>query len=381
MEETSNCINIISFTEKGEALANRLSAYLFQSQQKDQADCECDRDLVKCISKCRASKSYSSIRLSECAKESFEKKQGMIFIGAAGIAVRTIAPFLKDKLHDPFVIVIDENGDYVIPILSGHVGRANEYARKIAAFLNAQAVITTATDVSHCFAADLFAQKNNYVIQNKEGIARVSAKTLAHQNVIVRCENMLVTLSFEGTVLKEESIEQSEKESEKKQISDQSAPEKEADIIISPFIQDGKKGSLWLVPRCIVVGVGCRRKKEAALIKQIICERLAQSGIAKEAVCQITSIDRKKDEDFNVEFVTFTEEKLRQVPGNFSSSAFVEKTVGVDNVCERSAMAAAPQGILLARKYAKDGVTVAIAMRGYQFGGKIPFDPNIKDFL
>ena len=235
----------------------------------------------------------------------------------------------------------DENGDYVIPILSGHVGRANEYARKIAAFLNAQAVITTATDVSNCFAADLFAQKNNYVIQNKEGIARVSAKTLAHQNVTLRCENRLMTLSFEGTVIKEESIEQSKKNFDEKQISDQSVQEKEADIIISPFIQDGKKGSLWLVPRCIVVGVGCRRKKEAALIKQTICERLAQSGIAKEAVCQITSIDRKKDEaglietaaDFNVEFVTFTENELRQVPGNFSSSAFVEKTVGVDNVC------------------------------------------------
>ena len=63
-------------------------------------------------------------------------------------------------------------------------------------------------------------------------------------------------------------------------------------------------------------------------------------------------------------FVTFTEKKLRQVPGNFSSSAFVEKTVGVDNVCERSAMAAAPQGIL-SRKYAKDGVTVAIAMHTF----------------
>ena len=122
-----------------------------------------------------------------------------------------------------------------------------------------------------------------------------------------------------------------------------------------------------------MVGVGCRRKKEAALIKQTICERLAQSGIAKEAVYQITSIDRKKDEpglietaaDFNVEFVTFTENELRQVPGNFSSSAFVEKTVGVDNVCERSAMAEEPNGKLLSRKYAKDGVTVAIAMRAF----------------
>ena len=70
--------------------------------------------------------------------------------------------------------------------------------------------------------------------------------------------------------------------------------------------------------------------------------------------------------DFNVEFVTFTEEKLRQVPGNFSSSAFVEKIVGVDNVCERSAMAAAPTWNSFFRgKYAKDGVTVAVAMRAF----------------
>ena len=343
---SSNRINIISFTKKGEALANRIGAYLEPAEQ------------IQYQNKCRTSENYSSKRLSECAKESFEQKQGMIFVGAAGIAVRTIAPFLKDKLRDPFVIVIDENGDYVIPILSGHVGRANEYARKLAVFLGAQAVITTATDVSHCFAADLFAQKNQYAIQNKDGIARVSSKTLAHEAITVRTLDEIITLSFDGSVVKRQPLRENQEAS---------------DIIISPFIEDSKKGALWLVPRCIVVGVGCRRGKETDAIEQSIQERLAACGIAKEAVCQIASIDRKKDEvglietaaDFHVDFVTFTEETLKQVPGTFSSSAFVEKTVGVDNVCERSAMAAAPQGMLLARKYAKDGVTVAVAMRAF----------------
>ena len=392
MEETSNRINIISFTKKGEALAKRLSTYLLQSQNGlakknekivndivekivDESKCI----WVRCINKCRASEEYSSIRLSECAKESFEKRQGMIFIGAAGIAVRTIAPFLKDKLHDPFVIVIDENGDYVIPILSGHVGRANEYARMIAAFLDAQAVITTATDVSHCFAVDLFAQKNQYVIQNKEGIARVSSKTLAHEAITVHTMGEIVTLSFDGTVVKREPLQKNQEATSNSmkmivaQTDFAASDSVFSDIIISPFIQDRKKGTLWLVPRCIVVGVGCRRGKETTFIEQAICERLSACGIAKEAVGLITSIDRKKDEkglietaaQFHVEFATFSEETLKQVPGTFSSSAFVEKTVGVDNVCERSAMAAAPQGTLLANKYAKDGVTVAIAMRAF----------------
>ncbi len=360
MEEASNNsnsinrINIISFTKKGEALAMRLNTYFQTIEQSNDSTCVC------CISKCRASETYSPVPLSSYTRESFEKKQGMIFIGAAGIAVRTIAPFLKDKLHDPFVIVIDENGDYVIPILSGHVGHANEYARKIATFLGAQAVITTATDVSHCFAADLFAQKNQYAIQNKEGIARVSAKTLAHETIIVRTLNEVITLSFDGTVVKRATLRKNQET-----MSDFS------DIVISPFIQDASKGALWLAPRCIVVGVGCRRGKETAAIARIIRERLTACGIAKEAVCQIASIDRKKNEiglietaaDFHVEFVTFSEEALKQVSGTFSSSAFVEKTVGVDNVCERSAMAAAPRGTLLAGKYAKDGVTVAIAVR------------------
>lgn len=383
-------INIISFTKKGESLANKLGEYLkeekldpyeIEEEKLDSYETEVEKlqvqkKQIQLVNKCKSSDDYSSVPLSECAKESFEKKQGLIFVGAAGIAVRTIAPYLKDKLHDPFVIVIDEKGSFVIPILSGHVGQANEYARKIASFLGAQAVITTATDINHCFAADLFAQKNHFMIQNKEGIAKVSAKTLSHKNVTVQCQNRVITLSYDGKIVKEESLEdyqnRKKKESEKNQTANLDEFEfVPIDIIISPFLADREKGTLWLVPPCIVVGVGCRRGKEASAIEQTILDQLTEHGIAKEAVCAIASIDRKKDEIGLIEtakkmcvpFVTFSEETLRMVPGNFTASPFVEKTVGVDNVCERSSIAAAPGGHLLSGKYAKDGVTVAIAQK------------------
>ena len=358
-------INIISFTKNGENLANKLGTYLKESK-------------IQLLNKCKSSEHYSPVPLSECAKESFEKREGLIFIGAAGIAVRTIAPYLKDKLHDPFVIVIDEKASFVVPILSGHVGQANEYARRIADFLGAQAVITTATDINHCFAADLFAQKNHFMIQNKEGIAKVSAKTLSHKDVTVQFQDRIITLSYEGKIVKEESLiddhdqDRKKKTSEKDQIDNSDADQSDqVDIIISPFLSDREKGALWLVPPCIVVGVGCRRGKEASIIEQTILDQLAAQKIAKEAVWAIASIDRKKDEvglietakKLGVPFITFTEDVLKNVPGNFTASSFVEKTVGVDNVCERASIAASPEGQLLSGKYAKDGVTVAIAQK------------------
>lgn len=103
----------------------------------------------------------------------------MIFIGACGIAVRAIASSVNNKLKDSPVIVIDELGQFVIPILSGHVGGANELAILLAALMNATPVITTATDINNKFAVDVFAKKCRLAIVNKDGIAGVSSKVLA----------------------------------------------------------------------------------------------------------------------------------------------------------------------------------------------------------
>ena len=96
---------------------------------------------------------------------------------------------------------------------------------------------------------------------------------------------------------------------------------------------------------------------------------LDRSGFHKEAFEQIASIDLKKEEkgilslsqDWQIPFVTYTEEELKQVPGEFTPSPFVKKITGVDNVCERSAVLASGQGTLIRKKTGRDGVTTALA--------------------
>ena len=117
------------------------------------------------------------------AKENFEQKNPLVFIGACGIAVRSIAPYVRDKMTDPPVVVIDEGGRYVIPLLSGHVGGANDLAVRISSIIKAECVITTATDINGKFSVDSFAVKNNMSIANKGQIAAVASKLLSGKRV------------------------------------------------------------------------------------------------------------------------------------------------------------------------------------------------------
>lgn len=121
----------------------------------------------------------NGVKLSDWTTENFQKSDALIFIGAVGIAVRAIAPHCKSKATDPAVIVLDERGRFSIPILSGHLGGANDLAKKLASICGAVPVITTATDVEGMFAVDEWAKAQNCHVLEPERIKTVSSTLLA----------------------------------------------------------------------------------------------------------------------------------------------------------------------------------------------------------
>lgn len=302
-----------------------------------------------------------TMSLSEWTGAQMAAHRTLVFIGACGIAVRAIAPWITDKLHDSPVIVMDEQGQHVIPLLSGHVGGANELALRLSEAIGAIPVITTATDLHSSFAVDLFAKKNDLWIYNKEGIAKVSAKVLAGSEITMcvrtghleTCENLQ-----DGIRLCEYP------------------PEEPVDVLVTEnhsvsdtVERDSLKAQLILHPKKYVLGVGCKKETDSAKLEDYLQSILEQQGISIEEIAALASIDVKKDEagllkfseKHRIPFRTYSAQKLQAVPGEFHGSAFVKNTVGVDNVCERAAICAAGDGgRLMLAKQANDGMTVAI---------------------
>lgn len=328
-------IQIAAFTETGRKTAKKIAG------------------LGDTMEFCFYDKAKSS--LSDWTKAAFEKKTPLVYVGAVGIAVRTIAPFVESKLTDSPVIVVDEQGQYVIPILSGHVGGANELARVIALHLGASPVITTATDINSVFAVDVFAVKNGFSILKKDGIKQISSRLLKNEQVSMAVEtgHEIVGELPAGIKLVEYP------------------PAEDVDIVISDDEDALSRAVMPLRPKRIILGMGCKKGKPYQDIEAIIDE----SGIDLDQVYALATIDIKKDEPGFLELVernrikliTYTGDQLLEAKGDFSASDFVKATVGVDNVCERSAvLAAGENGSLLTKKKAKNGVTLAVSKRDWR---------------
>ena len=301
--------------------------------------------------------------LSEWTGVQMADRHALIFIGACGIAVRAIAPWITDKLHDSPVLVADEMGKYVIPLLSGHVGGANELAVRLAGALGAIPVITTATDLHDSFAVDIFAKRNDLWICNREGIARVSAKVLAGEEITMSVQT--------GCLAVDETIPSGIRLCAY-------PPAGKVDVLIADGTEEifrKEAAELLLQPKKYILGVGCKRDTDSAKLDLFLKKILEEQGIVIEQIAALASIDVKKEErcllefseKYRIPFWTYTAQELQAVPGEFHSSGFVHAQVGVDNVCERAALkAAGTGGWICLDKQAQDGMTVAIAKKATQ---------------
>lgn len=289
-------------------------------------------------------------KVSDDIGELFDSCRALVFVCACGIAVRCIAPYIKDKKTDPAVIVMDDGGRFVIPILSGHIGGANELARLIAGEIGAAAAVTTATDGAGRFSCDAWAVQRGCAISSMETAKRVSAAILVG-DIPVTSEFPLPDKLPSGLV------------------KDGSGP---LGIYIGVKTSSPYGETLRLTPRIVTLGIGCRRGISKEAVNEAVTSVFADNGIDPSCISGIASIDVKKDEkgllDFAAETgvpaVFYTADELNAVPGEFKESEFVRKTVGVGNVCERAA--ALGGGRLIIRKTAVSGVTVAAAEAGWR---------------
>lgn len=286
--------------------------------------------------------------LMDAVAELFPRVQALIFVGACGIAVRAVAPLVASKKTDPAVVVVDERGNFAISLLSGHIGGANALTSRIAAAIGAQSVVTTATDVNGRFSVDTWAARKGVWIADMLAARRFSAEIL-ERDLPIQSDFPIEGALPPGVYLGDSGA----------------CGARIACTWAEPFAC-----TLMLAPRILHVGIGCRRGASEAEISAAVEAALDGARICREAVASASSIDVKSDEPGLSAFCAsagialrfYSAAELNEVPGEFTASEFVKKTVGVDNVCERSALrSAGAGGRLILKKRSGGGVTVAVA--------------------
>lgn len=321
---------IVYFTSQGEEICKKLKAILkaidYDVEVRDKNE-----------------------NLKDWTKRCFIEKKLIVFVSATGIAVRTIAPFLVSKTEDPAVLVIDDGGNFVISLVSGHIGGANKMTKKISEKLGAAPVVTTSTDVNNKLPIDEWAVDNNLVIPDMK-----MAKKFAMYLLEGRRVGLVSKIDLGDNVPKDLIL------------TDQT----DLGVNISWKRESIFTRELKLIPRKIVLGIGCKKDTPKKTIEDVVLAKLFIEDISLAAIAKIGTIDLKKDEkglidfanDLNSELIFYTSEQLEQAKGEFPPSEFVKEITGTDNVCQRAASLLSDNGEILFEKFSKDGVTVSAAL-------------------
>jgi len=274
------------------------------------------------------------------------------FIMAAGIVVRTIAPLIQDKTKDPAVVCGDEAGRFVVSLVSGHIGGANELAAKLSAILGATPVITTATDVNQVPAIDVIARDQGLYIENTQSIKHVSMAFIKGEPLPVHDPFNLVLPHLPSKLINNSAVFTTDKPG----------------IWVDYTVRYLPERVLVLRPRMLVAGMGCRRGVTRQELEDHLRQVLQAHRISLNSLSKIVSVDLKADEPgllelaktLNLPIKFYTRDQLDQVKTVPNPSLLVNKHIGVKSVCEAAAMLATGNAELLIPKAASRTVTLAL---------------------
>ncbi|MBI5454054.1 MAG: cobalt-precorrin 5A hydrolase [Deltaproteobacteria bacterium] len=295
--------------------------------------------------------------LKRAAKEAWRRRTPIVFISASGIAVRTIAPFIKDKASDPAVVFIDEAGRFVVSLLSGHLGGANSLAKEIARLTGATPVVSTATDLKGLPCIEDIAREFSFAIEDTSGIKRVNSEILKGGRVTV----------VDGDTQRLSALK---------------AAFKDGPFAFRKTVRKGNNGvialvtastnippaiSLVLRPRELALGIGCGRGVGRKEIKEAVDKAFKEAGLSMASIAKVATIDIKRGErgltgyarssGLEIEFLSAKDLEKRM--RGLKPSRFVLGTIGAGGVAEPSALISSGGKTLCIRKKKTGRVTVA----------------------
>jgi cobalt-precorrin 5A hydrolase len=305
--------------------------------------------------------------LADFIKDSYSKVDALVGVMATGIIIRSVAPYLESKLSDPAVVGVDSTGKFVISLLSGHYGGANELTKIIAKGIGATAVITTASEVSGKQSVDELARILHLTIKNPESLVAVNSAIVNDDNlVLILVGDPKIPLESLGCFEVKKAANGTEVEKIIKDF--------DAAIIVSqePISIKSVEPFTVLVPKKIVVGIGARKASNKENIIKAVRDVLTQVNLPLSRIEGAATVDIKKDSAAMVDAAAnlglplelFSVEQLRGLSnGDLSpDSKMVMEKIGVGGVCERAALLSAGKNSkLILKKTKQNGVTVALA--------------------
>ena len=320
----------------------------------------------------------------------FREYDLFVFIGAMGICIRSIAPFIKDKYTDPAILCVDSTGRFVISVLSGHIGGANDWARRVAAITGGEAVVTTQSDNTGLWALDTLARRFDWrTAASHAEMNRMISLFVGNQPTA-----LLLDVKDRGTDYLERTLP--EHVSVFYRFEDIRPEAFRLIIAVTPFIYTADVPILYYRPRVLHVGIGCRRDSAPEGVAEHMAAVMEAHRLSPLAIRSVATIELKKDEPlfhalaqtWEAEKHVYRADELADITvPNPSQKVF--DTTGVWGVSESTAQRASGFGPLVMEKQkgvlsASSDFTLAVALDAdAQRGGFIeivgagPGDPEL----